>query len=421
MSQPALNPFEIAQAQLDRAAKLLNLDEGTHQTLRNPLREIQVTLPVRMDDGKVKVFRGFRVQYNDARGATKGGIRFHPDETIDTVRALGAWMTWKTAVVDIPLGGGKGGIICNPKEMSDGELERLSRAYIRQIGRLLGEKMDSLAPDVYTNAQIMAWMMDEYYWMNGQNEPGMITGKPLELGGSQGRHDATARGGVYCVREAARELGMDTAAATFAVQGFGNAGQYAALLHRDLIGPGKLVAVSDSRGGIFNADGLKAEDVIAYKAKNKSVVGFPGSKKITNEELLALDVDILYPSALEQAINKSNAANVKAKLICELANGPTTPEADQILYDKGVFIIPDFLANAGGVTVSYFEMVQNHYNYYWDIDTVYERLEKKMTAAFADVYRMYQDRQSDKIDMRTAAYLVAVARVAEAMKRRGWT
>lgn len=421
MSQPALNPFEIAQQQLDKAAKILKLDEGTHQTLRNPMREITVNLPVRMDDGLVKVFRGFRVQYNDARGATKGGIRFHPEETIDTVRALGAWMTWKTAVVDIPLGGGKGGVICNPKEMSAGELERLSRAYIRQIGRVLGEKMDCPAPDVYTNAQIMAWMLDEYYWINGQNEFGMITGKPLELGGSLGRADATARGGVYCVREAAKGLGIDLKNASYAIQGFGNAGQHAATLHRELLGNGKLLAVSDSRGGIFNADGIDPAAIVAHKLKTKKVGGFPGAKDISNDELLTLDVDILYPAALEQAIHKGNAGDVKAKLICELANGPTTPEADKILFDKGVFIIPDFLANAGGVTVSYFEMVQNHYNYHWDIETIYQRLDKKMTAAFESVYQTMNDYQADKIDMRTAAYLVAVDRVAKAMKLRGWT
>jgi len=421
MSQTDLNPFEIAQQQLDQAAKLLNLDEGTHQTLRNPMRELTVNLPVRMDDGKVKVFRGFRVQYNDARGATKGGIRFHPDETIDTVRALGAWMTWKTAVVDIPLGGGKGGVICNPKEMSAGELERLSRAYIRQIGRILGEKMDCPAPDVYTNAQIMAWMMDEYYWMNGQNEFGMITGKPLELGGSLGRSDATARGGVFCVREAARELGIDLKQASYAIQGFGNAGQHASILHQELLGKGKLLAVSDSRGGIYSKDGLDPAAIVAHKQKTKKVSGFPGAKDISNEELLTLEVDILYPAALEQAIHKGNAAEVKAKLICELANGPTTPEADKILSGKGTFVIPDFLANAGGVTVSYFEMVQNHYNYHWDLDTVYERLDQKMTSAFGTVYQTMIARKSDKIDMRTAAYLVAVDRVAKAMKLRGWT
>ncbi len=420
MSHTTQNPFAIAQAQLDKAAKLLNLDEGTHQTLREPMRELVVTLPVRMDSGKVKVFKGFRVQYNDARGATKGGIRFHPEETIDTVRALGAWMTWKTAVVDVPLGGGKGGIICNPKEMSQGELERLSRAYIRQVGRLLGEKMDCPAPDVYTNAQIMSWMVDEYYWMNGENQFGMITGKPLSLGGSLGRHDATARGGVYCVREAAKKLGLDPKTSSYAVQGFGNAGQYAALLHQEILGGGKLVAVSDSRGGIYNPDGIDPQAIVDHKLKTGAVSGFAGAKEISNDELLTLDVDLLYPAALEQVITGENAGAIKAKLVCELANGPTTPEGDAILQKNGVFVIPDFLANAGGVTVSYFEMVQNHYNYHWDIDTVYERLDKKMTSAFAAVYNMLEERKADNIDMRTAAYLVSVSRVAEAMKMRGW-
>ena len=420
MSKPALNPFEVAQSQLDRAAKLLGLDDATHQTLREPLRELWVTLPVKMDNGKVEVFRGFRVQYNDARGATKGGIRFHPDETIDTVRALAAWMTWKTAVVDIPLGGGKGGVICDPKSMSVGELERLSRAYIRQVGRMLGQFMDCPAPDVYTTPQIMAWMVDEYYWMNGHNEPGMITGKPIAIGGSLGRNDATARGGVYVVREAAKKLKLDPSKSTYAVQGFGNAGQFAATLHKEILGGGKLVAVSDSRGGVYNKDGFDPEELIAFKTKKGTVVGFPGAKEISNDHLLTLDVDILYPAALEQAIHKGNAAKVKARLICELANGPTTPEADEILAKGGAFVIPDFLANAGGVTVSYFEMVQNHYNYHWDLPTVHERLDQKMTKAFHDVYDMREKRKKDKLDMRMAAYLVAVNRVAEAMKLRGW-
>ncbi len=418
MSQ--INPFEIAQRQLDEAAEILGLDEGTHQAMRYPVREMHVTLPVRMDNGKVKVFHGFRVQYNDARGPTKGGIRFHPDETIDTVRALAAWMTWKTAVVDIPLGGGKGGIICNPKEMSPGELERLSRQYIRQVGRMLGIDKDCPAPDVYTTPQIMAWMMDEYYWQKGHNEFGMITGKPLPLGGSKGRHDATARGGVYTVREACKVLGIDAGNATYAIQGFGNAGQYAATLHKEILGGGKLVAVSDSRGGIYNPDGIDPQAIVNFKLETGKVRGFPGAQEISNEELLALDVDVLYPAALEGVITEKNAGDVKAKIMCELANGPTTPEADKILHDKGVFVIPDFLANAGGVTVSYFEMVQDHYNYFWDLETVYERLDRKMTDAFHAVYEMRERYKDRNIHMRTAAYLVSVSRVAEAMKLRGW-
>jgi len=414
-----LNPFKIAQAQLDEAAEILGLDEGTHQALRYPMREIHVTLPVRMDNGKVKVFHGFRVQYNDARGPTKGGIRFHPEETIDTVRALAAWMTWKTAVMDLPLGGGKGGIVCNPKEMSPGELERLSRQYIRQVGRALGVDKDSPAPDVYTNPQIMAWMMDEFYWQKGYNEFGVITGKPIPLGGSKGRHDATARGGVYCVREACKVLNIDASNTTYAIQGFGNAGQYAALLHKEILGGGKLVAVSDSRGGIYNPKGIDPEAIVKHKLETGKVEGFPDAEPITNEELLELKVDILYPAALENVITEKNAPNIKAKIICELANGPTTPEADKILHEKGVFVLPDFLANAGGVTVSYFEMVQNRYNYYWDLETVYMRLDRKMTKAFHDVYETYL-KYNKKYPMRTAAYLVAVSRVAEAMKLRGW-
>jgi glutamate dehydrogenase (NAD(P)+) len=373
-----------------------------------------------MDDGKVKVFHGFRVQYNDSRGPTKGGIRFHPDETIDTVRALAAWMTWKTAVVDIPLGGGKGGIVCNPKEMSEGELERLARQYVRQVGRILGVDKDCPAPDVYTTPQIMAWMMDEYYWQKGYNEFGVITGKPLPLGGSKGRHDATARGGVYTVREACKLFKVDPTTTTYAIQGFGNAGQYAATLHREILGGGKLVAVSDSKGGVHNAKGLDPAAIVKHKLETGQVTGFPGTEPISNEKLLELDVDVLYPSALENQITDKNAKNVKAKISCELANGPTTPEADKILHDKGVFVIPDFLANAGGVTVSYFEMVQDNYNYFWDLDTVYQRLDQKMTAAFHGVVEMRNKHKAKKVHMRTAAYLVSIQRVAEAMRLRGW-
>ncbi len=417
MPDEKLNPFKIAQQQLDEAAKILGLDPGTHAALREPMRELHVSLPVRMDDGTVKVFKGFRVQYNDARGPTKGGIRFHPEETIDTVRALAAWMTWKTAVVDIPLGGGKGGIVCNPKEMSPGEIERLSRQYVRQVGRIIGLEKDVPAPDVYTTPQIMAWMMDEFYWQKGYNEPGVITGKPLALGGSKGRNDATARGGIYCVREAAKTLGLDPSKATYAIQGFGNAGQYAATLMNEVLGSKKLVAVSDSKGGVYNPEGIDAATVVKYKLETGEVKGFPGTKPITNEELLELKVDVLFPSALENVITAKNAGNIKAKIVAELANGPTTPEADEILYKNNVFVIPDFLCNAGGVTVSYFEMVQNSYNFYWELPEVHARLDGKMTKAFNDVYKMHKDR---KVHMRVAAYLVAVQRVAEAMRFRGW-
>jgi glutamate dehydrogenase (NAD(P)+) len=411
-----LNPFAIAQAQLDEAAIVLQLDPATHELLRWPLRELQVTLPVRMDNGSTKVFRGFRVQYNDARGPTKGGIRYHPEETIDTVRALAAWMTWKCAMVDIPLGGGKGGIVCDPRQMSQGELERLSRAYIRQVGRILGLEKDVPAPDVYTNPQIMAWMMDEFSFLQGYNEFGVITGKPLPLGGSAGRGDATARGGIYCLREAGKVLGMNLNGATAAVQGYGNAGSFGHKLGVELLGL-KVIAISDSKGGILSKEALDYESVFEHKKKTGTVLGYPGTKEITNEELLELDVDVLIPSALESVITGANAERIKAKISVELANGPTTPEADQILHRNNVYVIPDFLANAGGVTVSYFEMVQNAYDYYWDEGMVHERLDKKMTAAF---HAMHETAIKHNLHKRLAAYVVSVARVAEAMQLRGW-
>jgi len=410
------NPFEVAQQQLDEAAELLQLDTAIHHLLRWPLRELHVTLPVRMDDGSTKIFHGFRVQYNDARGPTKGGIRFHPDETVDTVRALAAWMTWKCAVVDIPLGGAKGGVICNPKEMSDRELELLSRAYIRQVGRIIGLEKDVPAPDVYTTPQIMAWMADEYAFMKGYNEFGVITGKPLALGGSAGRGDATARGGIYCLREAGQKLDIELQGATAAIQGYGNAGSFAHKLGVELVGL-KVVAVSDSKGGIFSEDGLDYDQVLAHKQKTGSVIDFPGTEPITNEALLELDVTVSIPSALESVITDRNAADIKAKIIVELANGPTTPEADKILFEAGTYVIPDFLCNAGGVTVSYFEMVQNAYDYYWTEELVHERLDEKMTAAFHTVHDAAQEH---KVHNRLAAYLVAVNRVAEAVKLRGW-
>jgi glutamate dehydrogenase (NAD(P)+) len=411
-----LNPFEIAQRQLDAAAEIMQLEPAVHELLRWPIRELHVTLPVRMDDGSSQIFHGFRVQYNDSRGPTKGGLRFHPHETIDTVRALAAWMTWKTSVMDIPLGGGKGGIICNPKVMSQSELERLSRAYIRQVGRILGEDMDVPAPDVYTTPQIMAWMMDEYAFLRGRNVPGVITGKPLLLGGSAGRGDATARGGMFCIREAAEMLDMDLNDATMAIQGFGNAGQYAATLGPELLGV-NVVAVSDSQGGVVNPKGIDPDALIAHKMETGSVVDFPEGDRITNADLLELDVDILTPSALENQITRDNAAKVKARISAELANGPTTPEADDILYDQGVYVIPDFLCNAGGVTVSYFEQVQNAYGWYWKEPEVHRLLDEKMTTAFRSVA---ETAEAYEINNRMAAYVVAVGRVAEACKLRGW-
>ena len=410
-----LNPFKNAQRQLDEAAQILKLDKKIHEFLREPMRIHETELNVKMDDGQIQKFRAFRVQYNDARGPCKGGIRYHPEETIDTVKALAAWMTWKTAVVGIPLGGGKGGVICDPKKMSQGELERVSRAYIQAFYRYMGAHKDVPAPDVYTTPQIMAWMVDEFEKLVGHKEPGFITGKPLELGGSAGRGDATARGAVYTIRETAKHLGIDLKNATAAVQGYGNVGSFSAILLKEM--GVKIVAVSDSSGGIYSEAGLDPKKVLEHKEKTGSVRGFPGTKPVSNSELLELGVDILVPAALENQIIGKNAANIKAKIVAEAANGPTTPDADPILYKNGVFVIPDFLCNAGGVTVSYFEWVQNLYGYYWTADEVYEKLDKIMIHAFGEVLKMSLDK---KVNMRVAAYLVAVKRVADAVKLRGW-
>lgn len=410
-----LNPFSIAQQQLAQAAKIMDLDPAMHEYLNEPQRLLTVRIPVQMDDGTTKSFTGFRCQYNDARGPAKGGLRFHPEETVDTVKALAAWMTWKTAVADLPLGGGKGGVICNPKEMSQGELERLSRGWVRANYAFLGPEKDIPAPDVYTNAQIMAWMMDEYSVIRGYNSPGVITGKPPAIGGSLGRDDATARGGMYILRQAAQETGLDMANATVAIQGYGNAGYHAARLAQELFGA-KVVAISDSQGAAHNPKGIDAHEAFAHKKETKTVVGLPGSKELTNNELLALDVDVLIPAGIENALTKENAGDVKAKIVLELANGPTTPEADEIMDKNNVLVVPDFLANSGGVTVSYFEQVQNAYNYYWDLPQVHEALDKKMVAAFKAVLEAKKKRQ---IPMRMAAYTVAVARVAEAVRLRG--
>ena len=411
-----INPFEIVQQQIDTCAKILKLDPQVTAFIKTPMRELHVSLPVRMDDGSIRVFQGFRVQYNDARGPAKGGIRFHPEETIDTVRALSAWMTWKCAMVDIPLGGAKGGIICDPKALSQGELERLSRAYMRNVFQFVGPERDVPAPDVYTTPQIMAWMMDEYSAMMGKSQFGVITGKPIPIGGSLGRGDATARGGMVTIREAAKALKMDLSKATFAIQGYGNAGYYAAKLCKELFGS-KIVAVCDSQGGRFCDKGIDPEEAFVCKQKTASVCNLKEGNHISNEDILTLDVDILIPAAIENVITKKNAGKVKAKILAELANGPTTPEADDILYKNGVHVIPDFLCNAGGVTVSYFEMVQNFYMYPWDEETVHERLDKKMTAAYHSVL---DTSRKHKINMRQAAYVLAVGRVVEAMKLRGW-
>jgi len=415
-SAASLNPFAIAQHQFDTAADILKLDPRLRAVLREPVRELHVSLPVRMDNGDVKLFKGFRVQYNDARGPSKGGIRFHPDETVDTVRALAAWMTWKTAVMDLPLGGGKGGIICNPKQLSERELERLSRAYIDAIAWIMGPERDIPAPDVYTTPQIMGWMMDEYSKLRGHSTPGAITGKPLSLWGSLGRDDATARGAWYAVREAARVIDLDLSRARVAIQGFGNAGTFAATLGIELFGA-SIVAVTDSNGGIFRSNGLDIDQVLAHKKSTGSVVGFPGSEAISNADVLEVDADILIPAALENQITARNAADVKARIVAEAANGPTTPEADTILHHRKVFVIPDFLCNAGGVTVSYFEWVQNQRGMPWELEDVHRRLDRKMTRAFGEVIAAARQHN---VDMRTGAYCVAIARVAEATRARGW-
>jgi glutamate dehydrogenase (NAD(P)+) len=411
-----LDPFKIAQKQLDEAAKIMKLDPQAHAILREPMSMVQVQIPVKMDDGSTKVFTGFRVHYNFARGPTKGGIRFHPQESLSTVKALAAWMTWKVSLADIPYGGAKGGIICDPKTLSQGELERLSRGYVRAIGEYIGPDIDIPAPDVYTTPQIMAWMMDEYSVMEGYNVPGVITGKPLEVGGSLGRGDATARGGMYILREAAKHLHVDLGKATVAIQGFGNAGEFAHKLVTEMF-HSKVVAVSDSKGGIYNPDGLDFVAVKAHKMKTGSVVGFKGAKEISNAELLELKVDVLIPSALENQITGKNAGNVKAKIVLELANGPTTPEADEILAKNKVFDIPDFLANSGGVIVSYFEWVQNINGFYWDIDEVYSKLDRKVSKSF---WETTETMTKYNTTPRMAAYILAVDRVAKAMKVRGW-
>lgn len=410
------NSFKVAQQQVADAAKVLNLDQATTELLIWPQKEYKFTLHVKMDSGKSKIFHAYRVQYNNARGPAKGGIRFHPEETGDTIRALASWMTWKTAVTDLPLGGAKGGIKCNPKKLSIPELERLSRAYIRAIYPMIGIDKDVPAPDVYTNPQIMTWMMDEYEVLTDRHHPGVMTDKPLQVGGTEGRRDATARGGVITVREACKAYGYDPAG-RYAIQGFGNAGQRAALLHQELLGGGKLVAVSDSKAAIYNDAGFDPHELVTYKLTKGTLSGFPGGKAIPHESLLELDVEVLYPAALENSITKENAPNIKTKVICELANGPTTPEADIILREKGIHVIPDILASAGGVTVSYFEMVQDHYSYFWEEETVHQRLDKKITKAYHTVQEAVKDKN---VHPRLAAMVVGVARVAEACKLRGW-
>lgn len=410
------NSFNVTQQQVSEAARILKLDQATTELLLWPQREYKFVLPVRMDNGKVNIFHAYRIQHNYARGPAKGGIRFHPDETVDTIRALASWMTWKTAVVDLPLGGGKGGVCCDPKILSEYELESISRAYVRAVAHLIGIDKDVPAPDVYTNPQTMAWMMDEYETIMNRHHPGVMTDKPQQIGGTEGRRDATARGGVIAVREACRLHDVDPAG-TFAIQGFGNAGQRAALLHQELLGGGRLVAVSDSRGALYNPDGFNVKDLVTHKLRTGTISDFPDAKSIKQSEVLALDVDVLYPAALENSITEDNANNVQARIVCELANGPTTPGADRVLHKKGVHVIPDILASAGGVTVSYFEMVQDSYSFFWTEESIHEHLDSKITKAYHTVQDSIKEKQ---VHPRLAAMLVGVARVAEACKLRGW-
>jgi glutamate dehydrogenase (NAD(P)+) len=410
------NSFEVAQSEISAAAKVLNLDKATLDLLLWPQREFTFTLPVKMDSGATRIFHGYRIQHNFARGPAKGGIRFHPDETIDTVRALAGWMTWKTALVDLPLGGGKGGVVCDPRKMSLRELENTARAYVRALWQHIGIDRDVPAPDVYTNPQTMAWMMDEYETITNQHQPGVMSNKPLSLGGSEGRRDATARGGVIVVREAGKTFKVD-ATGPYAIQGFGSTGQRIAMFHQELLGGGKLIAVSDSSGAIYNQHGINPRELVGHKLRTGSVTGFPGAEPMNPDSVLEMEVAVLYPAALENAINLTNAKRIKARIICELSNGPTTPQADKILFEKGVHVIPDILANAGGVTGSYLEMVQNRDTYYWEESLVHQRLDATMTRAYQTVASGAQRR---RIPMRSAAMLVAVARVAEACKLRGW-
>jgi glutamate dehydrogenase (NAD(P)+) len=411
-----LDPFKISQHQLAEACKIKGYSDEIYKALSVPERFVEVKITMKMDDGSLKTFRGFRSQYNSARGPMKGGIRWHPEESASLVKALSAWMTWKCATVDIPLGGAKGGIICNPKGMSNRELENLARAYIRKLADVLGPNVDVPAPDVYTTPQIMAWMMDEYEIIVRKHAPSIITGKPLQLGGSAGRSIATAQGAVYTIREAAKDIGLNLNGARVAVQGYGNAGSWAAKILQNEFNC-KIVAVSDSKGGIYNKDGLDAFKAGLHKEKTRTVVGLEGTQKISNEELLELEVDVLVPAALENVITNKNVQNINCKIIAEIANGPTTPDADKVLFEKGIPAIPDFLCNAGGVTVSYFEMVQGYYLYYWTEKEVFAALDRVMTNAYrstvdhAKEYNTYN---------RMGAYSIAIERVIDAMKLRGW-
>ncbi len=409
-----LNSFRIAMRQFDYAAEKCGLEPGLCEVLRRPRRALSLSLPVKMDDGSIRVFEGFRVQHNSARGPCKGGIRYHPNVTFDEVRALATWMTWKCAIVNIPFGGAKGGIVCDPHKLSHNELERLTRRYAYEISPLIGPDKDIPAPDVYTDAQVMAWIMDTYSMTHGSSAPGVVTGKPLFLGGSLGRNEATARGCLFTIRAACKELGINLSGATVAVQGFGNAGSIAAqLLAKD---GAKVIAVSDSRAGVLDRAGLNVEELLAFKVKTHSVEGFPSAEAISSEALIELQCDILIPAALENQITMQNAERVKARIVAEAANGPTTPDADLLLHNRGIMVIPDVLANAGGVTVSYFEWVQDLQELFWDEDDVNRRLERVMTKAFADVHATAT---KYSVELRTGAYILAIDRVANAMRTRG--
>jgi glutamate dehydrogenase/leucine dehydrogenase len=414
LTKETLNPFEIAQAQFDAAADYLKMDQGLRSVLRVPKRQLIVSIPVRMDDGRIQTFEGYRVQYNLSRGPAKGGIRYHPGVTLDEVKALAAWMTWKCATVNIPYGGGKGGVRLDPKQLSLGELERLTRRYATEIAPIIGPDRDIPAPDVYTNSQTMAWFMDTISMLHGHTELGVVTGKPLSLGGSKGRNEATARGTQFATRCACDVKGISLPKSTAVVQGFGNAGSISAkLLHED---GARILAVSDSKGGVYNDAGLDPVAVMKFKNETGTVVGFPGGSFISNKDLLEVKCDILVPAALENAITQDNVDRIKAKIVAEAANGPTTPGADKVLFEKGVFVIPDILCNAGGVTVSYFEWVQDLYGFFWTENEVNQYLERTMTSAFKEVHGTAE---SYRVDMRTGAYILAVSRVAEATRVRG--
>jgi glutamate dehydrogenase (NAD(P)+) len=407
-------PLTVALAQLDLAAKKLHLDQGIHKILSQPKRSIMVSIDIRMDDCSVGVFNGIRVQHWDVKGPFKGGIRYYPNITVDEVTALAMLMTWKCAIADIPYGGAKGGVCCDTKKMSVGELERLTRRYVSLIADYLGPQRDIPAPDMYTDAQTMAWIMDTYSQLKGYSIPECVTGKPVDIGGSEGRTEATGRGVVHCIKKAAEATGLKLMNATVAILGFGNVGYHAAQAIHDV--GGKVVAVSDSTGGIYCQNGLNPSQVLAHKEKTGSVQNFKGCTNITNEELLEAECDILIPAALENQIKRKNANKIKARMIAEAANGPTTPEADRILHEKGAYLIPDILANCGGVTVSYFEWVQNLTREHWPLEEVNRKLESKMTQAFDDVYKLSQE---EKSDMRTAALMLGVGRVAHSIRTRG--